>query len=412
MSPLTKEQVVEVAEELLSSRFGGSQQLSDIEDLGGSGNAVVLRARVANSPFLPHRTVVLKYIPETGHPFEDASLLRELVAYQFTTSLAENVRPGPVLLAHDIAQRIVVLTDSGDGYTLAELLASSDDTKRVHLLRELGTALGAMHAGTAGREDGYDILFSRMQRNHPEYGESKGLRDNVFRASIIMGLQLLEAADLKSPAVVSQLAQEAASSLSSSQSRAFTPFDLSPDNIIVADKIHFLDYEWAGFRNVIFDVACVIAGFPQFLFARPIQDSEVDVFVNAWAREVKSMWPRLAEETYLHASITSALVGWALSSVTAMSIGGIEELLAVPEVVDAQELDRESTDVAARLLGQESDGPYTEDELLIRRDLYETFEALARFSAHGSEAECSHGSCDTVHDFSARVAARLQKPGL
>ncbi len=48
----------------------------------------------------------------------------------------------------------------------------------------------------------------------------------------------------------------------------------------------FLDYEWAGYRNVGFDVACVIAGVPQFLFARPISDEEAEIFISAWQRHL------------------------------------------------------------------------------------------------------------------------------
>ena len=84
---------------MLSRRFGGESELSDIQTLSGSGNAVVLRARTTPSAFFPHRSVVIKYNPVTGYTIDDAALLREVVAYQFTTSLSEEVRPGPVLLA-------------------------------------------------------------------------------------------------------------------------------------------------------------------------------------------------------------------------------------------------------------------------------------------------------------------------
>ena len=34
----------------------------------------------------------------------------------------EDNRPGPVLLAHDVEKKILVITDAGDGDTFAELL--------------------------------------------------------------------------------------------------------------------------------------------------------------------------------------------------------------------------------------------------------------------------------------------------
>lgn len=91
--------------------------------------------------------MVVKYSPLVGDPLEDAAYLREVVAYQFTTSLSEEVRPGPVLLGYDVDKRIIIITDSGDGDTLDSLLAESTAEERVNVLRSFGSALGRMHAG-------------------------------------------------------------------------------------------------------------------------------------------------------------------------------------------------------------------------------------------------------------------------
>ena len=142
MPLLTHDDIVGIAADLLSKRFGGSQQLTDVQQLSGSGSAIVLRARVAPSPFLQQRSVILKYVPVTGEQLDDAALIREIVSYQFTTSLSEEVRPGPVMLAYDVDKRIIVLTDSGDGDTFADLLDTGDAEERLQILRNLGQALG------------------------------------------------------------------------------------------------------------------------------------------------------------------------------------------------------------------------------------------------------------------------------
>ena len=393
-------EVVEIAEDLLSHRFGGSQQLGEVEVLAGSGNALVLRARVANSPFLQHRSVVVKYNPETGHPVEDAALLREVVAYQFTTSLPEEVRPGPVLLAHDIEQRIVVLTDAGDGSTLIDVLDDADDERRIQVIRSLGTELGRMHAGTAEREAHFDALLHRQLRNFSHYGEHQTVRDAAIRESIFLGLDILRSAGIEPPAEFVQQAEYASSVLLAGSERAFTPFDLSPDNIIVSKKIDFLDYEWAGFRNVGFDVASVISGFPQFLFSRPISDAEVDILINAWSREVQETWPHLGREESQHELITASMIGWALASIATMYAGGLEELVVLTQT----ERSPLSPEDAAWLRAAE-EGPFSEDEELLRRDLYETFEALSRFTARGRGDDAR-----AISDFSAQLVRRLMQP--
>ncbi|MCF4006547.1 phosphotransferase [Corynebacterium uropygiale] len=402
------EEIIERAERLLTGRYGGQQKLTDVQPLSGTGHAVVLRAKVAQSPFLEDRSLVIKYTPRSEDPLDDVGLIREVVAYQFTTSLPEEVRPGPVLLAYDIDQRLVVISDSGDGDTFAELLSQSGEESRAHILRNLGQAIGRMHAGTADREDNFDTLQARVLRSHQDASALVHARDHSLEFSLGTGVSLLNDAGLDVPPDVMELIGQARRRLLRGQHRAFTPFDLSPDNIIVAQKTHFLDYEWAGFRDATFDVACVVAGFPQFLFSRPISDDEADVFIDAWVGEVNSIWPNVRNEDRLHVRIVIAMLGWALASISLMHFGSLNNV-AVALMHDSSAEEAET----ARMLSEErraeidvlrpsTEGPFSEEEHLVRRDLHETFEALARFAARGSDTRLP-----VVAQFAAHVAERL-----
>lgn len=399
--PLSQDEVVQVAAELLMRRYGGEPDMTEVENLGGSGHALVLRVRISPSAFLPQRSVVIKYSPVTGFAIDDVALLREVVAYQFTTSLAEEVRPGPVLLAHDIEKRILVLSDLGEGDTLADTLMSADDEARLKVVRALGSSLGQMHAGTAGREQDFDVLLHRMLRQFPDYAEHQALRDESLQRSILIGRDILREAGLEAPDNFVRLAENATSTLRSGTNRAFTPFDLSPDNVIISQNAYFLDYEWAGFRNVGFDVASVIAGFPQFLFSRPISNEESEAFLNSWTRQVVEVWPRFQDSDYLHELIVASLIGWALSSVTTMYAGGIEGVVAL-----ARGEAEIYHDPQHSLLRPADSGIFDPEELLIRRDLYETFDALARYSAG-----CGSKACTPVAEFGTKVANRLHDKG-
>lgn len=393
------QEIVDIAQDLLSDRFGDPQQLSEIEPLSGSGSAVVLRAKSAPSPFFQYRSVVLKYIPVTGDPLDDAALLREIAAYQFTNALSEDTRPGPVLLAHDAERRIIVLSDSGDGDTFAHLLERDDREERVQILRNLGTSLGRMHAGTADKHDAFYTLISRILRKHPEAANLHTEREQLFGRAIETGLRILQHADIATPELVREFAAQAEHRLTGGGSRAFTPFDLSPDNIIVADRTQFLDYEWANFHDVSFDLACVIAGFPQYLSAHPINDDEGRGLVEAWVAEVGDTWPNAKNEDLLHARILAALVGWASASVAMMQYG---TLGAVGEHVAG---DDELPGGLDALLRPADAGPFELDELLARRDLYETFEALARFTRASKDPKD-----EVVAVWANEVAERVRAP--
>ena len=79
------QEIIRAAADILTKRYGGEQQLVDVERLDGSGLADVFRARVVNNPFFQHRSVVVKHSPATGDELADAAFLRETVAYQFAT---------------------------------------------------------------------------------------------------------------------------------------------------------------------------------------------------------------------------------------------------------------------------------------------------------------------------------------
>ena len=308
-----------------------------------------------------------------------------------------------MLLAHDIDQRLVVMTDSGDGDTFDDLLETAKHETRGHILRNLGSSLGRMHAGTAERENEFDILMARMLKQHPQFGENQEVRDDALQQSILLGEQILEQSGFIVPQAFHDAAQVARKRVVGGSARAFTPFDLSPDNIIVAEKTHFLDYEWAGFRDVSFDIACVVAGFPQFVFTHPITDEEADTFISAWKREIKEVFPNLVEPHNLHARVLAALVGWGLSTLATMSAGNLSGVVGMVQKGEDISTD---LDQAAALLRTGSADSFSDDELLARRDIYETFEAMSRFGDNGTEDTSAE-----IAEFARSIAQRVEKPG-
>jgi len=416
------QEIIRAAADILTRRYGGEQQLVDVERLDGSGLADVFRARVVNNPFFQHRSVVVKHSPATGDELADAAFLRETVAYQFATSLSEEVRPGPVLLGYDTAQRILIISDLGDGRTLADLLQDADPETHVDLLRRLGRALGKMHAGTADDEDAFNVLFQRMTRSRKNAANLQLLRDRLLSHRIRIGVEFLENAGIEIPGEVRFAATNVRTRLLRGGMRAFTPFDLTPDNVIQTDNsFHFLDYEWAGFRDVTFDVAFVVARFPVFLAAQPFNAEATEAFVDAWVSEVRGIWPSVEHPDTLQARITAGLIGWAMSSVAMLDPVSPADLLEhdakLKEDFDAAGLDvsdlgpleaggeteEHPADHAGDVLRPYSEGPFTADEALVRRDLRETFESLAAFAGTGKDP-----AYQTISHFAQTLAERLR----
>jgi CheY-like chemotaxis protein len=398
---LSIDSVLERAAHLLGNRFGGTPELTHPEDLGGSSDSVVLRVKVTPNPFLQERTVVIKQLPpvdgsatDADAPSEEsaeaaeAAMIREVVAYQYTNTLAEENRPGPLLLAHDIDARVMVLSDAGDGTSYADILAVEGEEERRAALRKLGRALGRMQVATADGEEAFNTLNRRQYSRHGLPAERVNERDVDVAALVEQGLELLRRSGVEVSPVVVEFAEEAGHRQSRSRLRAFTPFDLTPDNIMLTDRVDFLDFEWAGFRDIVFDVACVVAGFPHDTATPLLDDGEIREFIDAWTSEVVQVWPGVREENRLANILVTSLVGWALMSLSLLYFG----TLAVIE--DA---------------GTASDGARQLDRMPETHlaDLATTVESIRRFSIHAAEENPADERYPEVTEFAVKLLAML-----
>lgn len=326
----TTDDALECAAHLLGSRFGGTPDLTHPENLGGSGESLVLRVKVAPNPFLQERTVVIKQLPPVHSDDSDgeaiSAMIREVVAYQYTNTLAEEHRPGPQLLGYDIDDRIMVLSDAGDGRNYSDILTLDEDTDRAAALRKLGRALGRMHVATADGQDAFDTLNRRQHTRHHLPADRAADRDVDVAALVDQGLDLLRRSGVEVTPTVEEFAREAGVRHSRHRVQAFSPFDLTPDNIMLADSVVFLDFEWAGFRDIVSDVACVIAGFPHDITTPLLDDEELREFVEAWSSEVSVVWPAVREDGRLERALLTSLVGWALMSLSLLYHGTLAVL--------------------------------------------------------------------------------------
>ncbi|HEV7646692.1 MAG TPA: hypothetical protein VGP26_00875 [Actinophytocola sp.] len=297
---------VAAAESVLSRRFGARIKLSEPEDLGGSERSVVLRVRVATSPFSLPRTLVLKRYLEPADRSCD-SFVREAASYQLFTALASEDRMCPELFAHGPESRLVVLEDLGGSPTLADKLLGNDARGAERALLSWSRSLGRLHATTAGREADFDALERRL--TPPD------LKDPLAAdgATALTELPALLEAELgvPTPAEAIEHARGSRSLLETGQHRAFSPSDSCPDNNLITNKgVRFLDFEGGCVRNAIFDAAYLRVPFPSCWCPFALPAGMTDAMLAGWRAEVRVVWPDLDDDSVLLPRLLDAQLFW------------------------------------------------------------------------------------------------------
>lgn len=290
----TIEAAVEAGEAVLAHRFGSTITLVDPEDLGGSGPATVVRARVAHSPFALPRTLVIKHYPQPEPGAETDPFVQEAVSYQLFNALQPEERMCPELLAHDHRSRVLVIEDLGDAPTLHDKLRSRDARAAERALLSWARSLGRLHASTAGREADFNALSRRLGVH------AKGDDTTPVIACAQLPAVLEEKLNVATPASVRERAERAAEHARSTSYRAFSPVDLTPDNNLVTGAgVRFLDFERGRVRNVMVDAAYLRLPFATCPDALSLPAGMSEAMIAAWRAEVAAAWPALADDVEL-----------------------------------------------------------------------------------------------------------------
>jgi hypothetical protein len=295
------------AERLLSRRTGATIVLADPEDLGGSDRSVVARARVARNPFSLPRTLVVKHYRDEPAPGRPDPFPFEVASAQLFTSMSPELRPSPVLIAHDPASRLLVMEDLGRSSTLADKLFGPDGAAAQRCLLSWAGALGRMQAATAGREKDFGALLRRL-------GE-RAWRDPMAdeaRAAFagVAGLLRHELGVVATPAAI-QEAHDTARLLGGTRYRAFSPSDTCPDNNLVTSRgVRFVDFEWGCFRDIALDAAYFRVPFPGCEASFALPPGMADTLLATWRNEIAAVWPDLDESGRLDARLFDAQLLW------------------------------------------------------------------------------------------------------
>lgn len=298
---------VGTAEAVLSKRTGAPVRLADAEDLGGSERSVVMRVRVAETPFELPRTLVVKHYGSCPDDERSDPFAHEAASCQLATALPPEIRVGPELIAHDPAQRLLVLEDLGRGSTLADVLLADDPRAAERALLAWARALGRLHTTMAGREADFEALMRRLGAT----SWSDPVADDMVRALSELPSLLEQLLGVATPGPVAERLRGAAELLGPSRYRSFSPSDICPDNsLVTGNGVRFLDFEWGCIRDVVLDAAYLQYPFPSSWCSYALPNNLADSMLATWRSEIAEMWPDLDEDGVLMPRLLDAQLLW------------------------------------------------------------------------------------------------------
>lgn len=213
-------------------------RLELVDQLVGSSRSRVRRARG------DRETLIVKEFTGSG-----VGWIREAAALSVMPSGA----PTPRLVTTGTVPPIVVMSDAGQGVSVADVLLGADPGAAADAVVAWATAMASLHRVTAGLRDAFrDALVARAADTPvPESTMSKDLAD---AAEVIA--RYGEEFGVDVPAHALTELRELGSRLGGAGPAAMTPADACPDNNVYADNgLVLIDFEGAQWRHIAWDIA-------------------------------------------------------------------------------------------------------------------------------------------------------------
>lgn len=243
---------------------------------------------------------------------DQSLLLNEIAALQFLAEVSP--ASAPHLIAADAAG-MIVMEDLGYGPSLEDVLFGQQRGEASTGLLAFATALGEMHAATAGTVEAYHRRRERLGQLDLE-AERRGIFEQSLGAvwrSVRAAIEERPELPIPFPAIDTEIAGITALLEAPGPWLVLAHGDPCPANTRLAHgNVRFLDFEHAGYRHGLLDVTALHLPFPACpcwsLIPPTIAANAIAVYRHAFARNYPQV---LNDEVYYPHAATTCLT-WAI----------------------------------------------------------------------------------------------------
>lgn len=326
MASALTESAWEAAQRLVQDSLGASIRLSG----GPAPQSVGIRSRVARVEPVGGRgdvesLVVKQRVDATGCGYDpgdrSTGSFATRVAYESAALRFLAGRAAPRLIGVDYQAGVIVMEDLGEGSPLLESLDGDDPERADQVLAGYSTAMGELHARSAGRREEFSTHLTRHGRR-PADPLADVLPEWVSRFE-----QAIEAVGCAATPEVRDHFDATVDRIGNpGPFHTLTHGDICPghDRAVGARTV-FIDWELAGFRHGFYDLAYLYVPFPSCGYAGRVPAGSRASAVAAYRKAAAPGIPAVADDETFHLEL---LYGWTVWIVR--DVGGL-----LPAALDA-----------------------------------------------------------------------------
>ena len=288
------------AELVAAAAAAVGRQLSEPVRLsGGSERSAVLRCHDPAGG-----TVIVKAYPQTRRGEESFTAEASGLAMAAGTGLA------PELAGADSAELVVVMSDLGDGMTLADLLLGDAAGDVSGAVLSWAHACGSLAVAASGQLDLLPGLRARYSRGQPRWPALSDLADSIRLAP-----ERAAMAGVAAPQGLAAELAEIAGAVESGEFGVFSPGDICPDNNLVTPAgVRLLDFEVAGVYPVFLDAAYIRMPFSTCWCVFRLPEGLSQAAEAVYRELVSEIWPELAQDEVWQAGMRRGIAAWSMHS--------------------------------------------------------------------------------------------------
>lgn len=267
-------------------------------------------------------TAIVKRRREAGTWRSEKRLFQnEIAALRFLTELGTSVAPR--LIAAGDAAGILVMEDLGTGASLEDVLFQRDADAATKALVAFAIALGEMHAATANNEDDY-----YRQRRVLGADDVRADRWGIFEHPIgtlwekVRSI-VAERPELPQPPVdidhevfeITGILEHPGPWLVLSNG------DPCPANTRLADgkfRLHFLDFEHAGYHHALLDLTSLHLPFPACPCWSRLPQKVAAEAIAAYRQTFAAHYPPVLEDDVYYPQLAATCMAWTIQRLTGL----------------------------------------------------------------------------------------------